>query len=415
MEKINHATFVLSDSESISVPARNTIRTSIVCCGALDINNLRSAWQLICSEVQCLAGEIKFSSEHNKYIFQHNQSKGGKVKLANLNNNNLDGYRLLDKEEAVSILEISYESSNKYRISLLIRHAVGDGQFCVSVMSRLWDFYFKLCHNEQIELTTINCPKSLEDLLNTHTYQHGIHRKINLNNQAIYFSPEKWNGSFISELTHSYVLFNEEMTNRLYLKCKKDGITIHGAIAACLALSQHMHKKDISAFYINTIIDLRRWFSPKISSLTGGNILGYSVSEIDFRNNTNFINIATLIMKNLQKDIRSGAANESGIVSKNFNNKSIVPTLLSNVGVIPKFKHTDNLYFNDFTIWNEMDISSAGGPSLLAAYGNTVVSYIFDGRLRFDLFYGKEMFPEQWVIEQAITMKKILENYVYNR
>ncbi|HFN0790198.1 TPA: hypothetical protein ACHB2C_004354 [Klebsiella variicola subsp. variicola] len=413
MERLNQNTFILSDSESLSIPARNTIRATVTCHGLLDLNNLMNAWESLCREVQCLAGEITFDCDSNKYLFCHVPSKGGKLKFSHSNNIDYNGYSLLDDEKTVSLLEIYYDQKYTYKISLLLRHSIGDGRFCIHIMNKLWDYYCMICKGESIEEAETIYPHSLEYILETHSYNRSSHRKIKINDSPVYFSRDKWDGCFLSKISHTHLLFDKETTNHLAAKCKHDGITLHGAIAASIILSQYSIKKDTTIFYINTIIDLRSRVVPEVLPLSGSNILGYSVSEIDMLMNDNFIDIAKLIIENLHQDIHSGSAHESGLLSKSFDDKNIVPTLLSNIGVVPVFKHTEHISFTDFTIWNEMDLSSAGSTSLLAAYGNMTFAYSFNGCLRIDIFYGCEMFPPLWADKQILAIRKTLLKYIH--
>lgn len=412
MNQIEQTCRVLSNSESVSLPASNTIRLAVHCTGSLNSEHLKRAWMFVGREAPGLAGTI--SVREGRYVFHHDPEKAGLVTCKQRHEDDLKGYLTLDELDAVAAIEICRIADDRHIVSLLVRHAIADGRYCLHAATRMWELYCELSDGIEPRLHPPILARPLEAILEERGFPQHSRRKPSISPLPVYYCAPMWEGRHLSKLCHSHVLLDRDMTHALSIRCKESSITMHGAIAASLVLSQRQSRTDLQSFSVSSIVDLRSRIEPQMHPIEGTYVLGYSTTEVDMRLYSDIVSIAKLIADNMKMDIQSGAAHESGIANADLQSNGAAPTLLSNLGVVPTFAHPEGLRFTDFTIWNEMNLATPGSSDLLTAYGNMLVAYTFDDRLRIDLFYGKEMFPNRWSETQASQMEHILTEFADN-
>lgn len=239
------------------------------CEGILDCLKLEKSWKIVCLEHKCLSGYINYSFEYGCYLFNHKPEKGGHVTFKNVENDKLCSYRLLDEMDIVSLMNIWTNGSNYYKVTLLICHSIGDGAFCLAIMRKIWSYYCKIVKNYCVKININLYPKSLEDMgKNNCVVNKSVFYPFLGSVKIIKYYKNR------GSLSHYYMLFSEEDTGKIIHKCISNKITVHGFMAAAIAL--FIIKNDYDDNNIISIVNLRQRVKEKISTLEGSNFIGYS-------------------------------------------------------------------------------------------------------------------------------------------
>lgn len=406
----------LSPSESVSSPARNTIRLAVHCAGPLNLTLLQRAWQLACFEAPGLAGTIGKTEE--SYVFYPDSGRGGLIRYTEeeLPSFPASAHLTLDELDCVCALEVHSPDRQRHVVSLLTRHSIADGRYGLHALSRLWDLYTAMAGGDQSPARrepVLAAP--LEVLYLDHQVPDGTPRQASPLAPPVYLTSPDWDGQRVSRLRHATVRLSARETERLRHRSAQQGMSVHSVLSAAMVLSLSQSRPDLDAFDITSIVDVRPHVVPRLGPLEGTYALGLSTSHLDMRLHSGMEGMAKVIIENLRADIESGAVQRSSVSNAEMSSIGAVPTMLSNLGVVPDFAHPDDLAHTDFSAWNEMDLSNPGSPDVLAVYGNMAVACTFAGRLRVDLFHGEEMFPDGWTQAQARQIREILVGYLADR
>jgi len=403
----------LTPSESVSSPARNTIRLALHCVGPLDLTLLQRAWQLACHEAPGLAGTLRTAGE--TYVFHPDPGRGGLVRYTDeeLAHFRTTAHRTLDELDCVSALEVRSPGRDQHVVSLLVRHSIADGRNALHALSRLWELYTAMAGgNPSPALREPVLAEPLETLYRDRQIPSGTPRQPDPAAPPVYLTGPDWDGQRLSGLRHGTVRLSAQDTELLRRRCSQQAATVHGVLSAAIVLSLSQSRPDLDAFDLTSIVDVRPHVAPPLGPLEGTYALGFSTSHLDMRLHSGIDGIAKVVIENMRADLESGAAQRSSISNADLRSAGAVPTMLSNLGTIPEFAHPDNLIHTDFSAWNEMDLSSAGSPDVLTVYGNMAVAGTFAGRLRMDLFHGNEMFPGDWTQAQVRQIREFLADYL---
>ncbi|MEU6974052.1 hypothetical protein AB0A71_41320 [Kitasatospora aureofaciens] len=363
-------------------------------------------------EVPGLAGTLRLSD--GEYVFEPRPDRAGLV--AHVEGEQPDfpltAHLTLDELDCVAALETRSTSADDHVVSLLVRHSLADGKHGLHVLSRLWELYTEMAEGSAAPaLREPVVAGPLDAALKERTIPRGTPREFGTGSPAVYRTGEEWDGQHLSGLNHGCLRLSKEDTEQLVRRCKAQSLSLHGVLSAAVILSLSRSRTDLQAFDLTSVIDVRRHMEPPMHPIEGTTVLGYSTSTVDVTLHPDVDGIAKLITENLRIDLESGAAQESSVVNAGLENPGAVPTMLSNLGVVPPFPHPDGLVFTDFSAWNEMDLDNPGSPDVLTVYGNMLVASTFGGRLRVDLFHGNEMFPTGWTAAQVRQIEQILTEY----
>jgi hypothetical protein len=401
----------LSPSESVSSPARNTIRMAVDCRGPLAPDLLRRAWQLVGGEVPGLAGTLRHAD--GGYVFHPSQDRAGLVRWTDRNptGDRLTAHLTLDELDCVAALEICRIDAESHVVSLLMRHSLADGRYGLYVLGRLWMLYTELVAGREPVLRAPVLARPLEAVLEGRHIPSGERRPLKPAAPAVYRSAPEWDGNRLSGLGHGCVRLGREDTERLVRRCKERSQSLHGVVSAAVLRSMSRSRPDLPAFALTSVVDIRPHVDPPVRATEGTYVLGYSVTTLDLMPDTDIDGIAKAVIENIRADLRSGAAQESSLVNAELRSTAAVPAMLSNLGVVPEFSRPEGLDMTDFRFWNEMDLESPGSPDVLAVYGHMITTSTFAGRLRVDLFHGHEMFPADWTAEQVRQIEETLIAY----
>ncbi|MFF7361721.1 hypothetical protein [Streptomyces sp. NPDC008125] len=404
-------TRVLAPSESVSSPARNTIRMAVHCSGPLAPDILRRAWKLVGHEDPGLAGTLRHLD--GAYVFEPSQDRAGLVKQVEEipDGERLTAHLTLDELDCVAALEICTVGEDSHIVSLLMRHSLADGKHGLHVLDRLWKLYTELTEGSEPTVLEPIVSGSLEASLGGRRIPKGTRREPEPGAPAVYRSAPDWDGTRLSGLEHGRVRLTTGETEQLVRSCKERSMSLHGVVSAAVLLSLSRSRTDLHRFDLTSVINVRPHMDPPLHPIEGTYILGYSVSTVDVTLYSDVDSIAKAVVDNLRADLQSGAAQTSSVDNAGLQNAGAVPTMLSNLGVVPEFSHPENIVFTDFSAWNEMDLARPGSPDVLAAYGNMLVASTFAGRLGIDLFHGREMFPDGWSAAQVRQITEILTSY----
>jgi phenolphthiocerol/phthiocerol/phthiodiolone dimycocerosyl transferase len=405
-------TRTLAPSEQVAAPARNTIRMTVHCDGQLEHHLLQRAWQMVGAELPGFAATLR--NQGDDYLVRLCPERAGLLvrRAGTPEKFGLTGHRALDDLDCVAALEVTSATSHHHLVSLLVRHSVADGRHALHALRRIWQLYTQMAesHAEPALQSPVRA-RPLEDLLADHTAPQGTSRLLKPPAPPVYQCGAHWNSQHLSGLNHTSIRLSEQNTTRLLSRCAAASLSLHGVLAASLILAIGFGRPDLATIDLTSVIDVRPHLNPQVSAAEGTYILGFSTSQVDLADPVNLEDVARSVLGDIRADLESGAAQRSSVTNAELRSSGAVPTMVSNLGAVAMFDHPDSLTFTDFSAWNEMDLSQPGSRDVLAAYGNMVVGSTFAGRLRVDLFHGRELFPDDWNATQGRHLERLLTDY----
>ncbi|MGL6234657.1 MAG: phthiocerol/phthiodiolone dimycocerosyl transferase family protein [Segniliparus sp.] len=407
---------LLTPSESVSAPARNTIRFAAHCSGNLDIDALQRAWRLVCQENPGLAGAVRLAQDANdRYAFYPDIDRAGLVVCTDIppQGGNLTAHRTLDDLDAAAALEVA-TGRNGHVVSLLMRHSIADGRLGVYALRRIWEIYCDLVESDPRRPTdpvaeSPTTARPLEELLKEHATPLGPPCPMPARTHPA--GVKKHLVEALSGLRHGQFSLCRATTAALLDRCARDSTSVHGILAACALTALARYSDGSHSIALTSVIDVRPHMTPTVRAPEGTYTLGFATTALPAADADDLLLVAERVLSDIGSGLASGAVQRSSIGAATTESALPAPMMLSNLGAIAPFPTPAGLTVDDFSFWNEMDLSNPGGVGLCSVYGNMGYASSYNGRLRVDLFHGVEMFDASWTQNQIKQIESLLHQY----
>lgn len=356
--------------------------------GELDIESLRSAWELVRAAHPVLAARIMPTGEDLALVAGH--PAPAIVEILSKPVPDLSAMPALTFQDGTAALKV-HSQKQSHTVLLGLDHGVSDARLGAYYLFLLWHFYTQIV-SEGIapQISPSPVPEAPETALE----RRGVPKSILM--QKEWFTTTEWAGKQSwtvdgqpgQDITWKH-RFDKRTTHRLRLASKRFGTTIHGLITGAIAVAERglipaPPEEPVNMGFISPV-DFRAHLTPaaNITDISVG--IAMAISQTRVRADDDPVQIGREIVQQIQDDLAAGVIQQSthhmeSILLANSYGPLITVT---NPGVILTPPLPDTLTIEDFrgqlVLIPSTNVAAAAPPLPYQASGYEV--YTFNDQL----------------------------------
>ncbi|ANB00030.1 putative polyketide synthase associated protein [Mycolicibacterium phlei] len=396
---------VLAPSESLFVVSGATVAQHCYGTGVLEDAALEGALGDLVDMYPVLGGRIHVSRRGFELRFT-----GGERPVAvfgDVSDAAVEDYVLTGKSALpvgqVCALRV-YRSGEKFRMTLLLHHAIADADAALAYLHDLWSLYTGRTRavngiSGLVGAPPHPIPASSETLLRARGYTESPSRQM-MDLRPAYRGPEwVWTAFRPRRAQRARVHLSVEQTDRLLEVGRAHGVTLNGLISAALVLAEReISGKSQLPVAVSSFVNLRSRIDPPVAATEGTNVLGIAETILEVDRGSDALELARHVTTDIREGLRTTRIHQTAFVRGDFRRAlslarryfllvpmgGLVPTFtaiqITNWGRVADFTTPDGVDINDFRCGVELHAVSA----FIATRGIAMV----EGRIYFITSYN---------------------------
>lgn len=404
---------VLARSESMFVLAGATVAQNCYGTGTLDESAFTDAFAALVDMYPLLGGRIHMLRKGFEVRFEPN--KQPVLTFFDVGDAEVGNY-LMARRSALRVGHVCalrvYRSSEKFRVTFLLHHAIADADAALKYQEDLWMLYTECVHTtkdlaeQRVIRTPRPIPDSSESLLRARGYTEPESGRM-MDLTPAYRGPGWiWTAFRRRRAERGRVRLSVEQTDRLLEMGRTNGVTLHGLVSAALLLTEReLSGKAELPVAISSYVNLRSRMEPPVAPAEGTNVLGMAEMILDVDQSSDALDLARQVVADIRDGLRTTRIHQTAFVSDGEVRRVLsmmrqysplaaiggrVPTFtviqITNWGRVPTFETPEGVYINDFRCGVElsavMAFFAARGVAVVDGHIFFVSSY--NGRLSID-------------------------------
>ncbi|WP_219603328.1 acyltransferase [Mycobacteroides sp. LB1] len=398
---------VLARSESVFVLAGATVAQNCYGTGVVDGAVLSDAFAALVEMYPLLGGRIHLLRKGFEVRFEH--GKQPEATFFDVSDADVGNY-LTARKSALPVGRVCalrvYRSSEKFRVTFLLHHAIADADAALKYHQDLWMLYTERMHvtkglvEQRVTRTPHPIPASSESLLRARGYTEPASRRMMDLRPAYRGRGWIWTAFRPRRAERGRVHLSVEQTDKLLEIGRANGVTLHGLVSAALVLAEReLSGKAVLPVAISSYVNLRSRITPPVAAAEGTNVLGIAEMILSANQSSDALDLARQVVADISDGLKTSRIHQTAFVPEGDIRRvlsmigryfllvalgGLVPTFtaiqITNWGRIPRFETPDGLHINDFRCGVELHAVVA----FLAARGVAVV----DGHIYFVSSYN---------------------------
>lgn len=376
-----------------------TVAHNLYGSGRLDAAALSDALDALARKYPLLGGQITGRS------LNFRRARRPQLRFEEVHDERVDDYVLgpasaLPMRQVCSV-RVAY-AGDRFRMTLLLRHAIADARAGLKYLQDLWDLY--TCRIESGATPVVApepVPPPLEAMLTARGFTPADEQLVDLaqtqNGSVPLGTPWKRHRP-----ERGRVRLSREETTALQQAGRANGLTLHGLVCAAALLAEHeLSDEDESTAMLSSFVDLRNRMDPPVSAAGGTNVLGPSDVIVRIANDSNPFSLGSVVLDELRDSLASGHIHRVALrgldrsvarrVARDFARQVVRTRRLpvhhvsqvTNWGTIPALRTPADVTLDDFRGGVELAAPAAAAVRMGAgtARGHLYFVTSFDGRL----------------------------------
>lgn len=395
---------VLAPSESVFVVSGATVAQHCYGTGVLDEAALESALIGLIDMYPVLGGRIHVSRKGFELRFTPRELPA--VTFRDVSDADIGDYVLAGRSALpmghVYALQV-YRSKDKFRVTLLLHHAIADADAALAYLHDLWELYTERVHGLAGMMGTPPphpIPASSETLLRGRGYAESASRQM-LDLRPAYRGAESiWTALRARRAERARIHLSVEQTDRLLEMGRAHGVTLNGLVSAALVLAEReMSGKEQLSVAVSSFVNLRSRIDPPVAPTEGTNVLGIAEAILEVNQGSDALGLARQVVADIHDGLRTARIHHTAFVRSGDIRRALslarryfllvpagglVPTFtaiqITNWGRVSEFATPAGIEINDFRCGVELHAVSA----FIATRGVAMV----EGRIYFVTTYN---------------------------